>query len=260
MPTISVRLSVILATLTLSLASNASGQSCTYGPFTSGHAATELTWCVSEAGTLEYLETPDTYEHLTFGTLLEGYAVCSALGDGPLEVNGWESGGLGASAWGAAVASDLSAGGVTITRTTADGRLRLTMKFSRDTVNRAVIVAMTVRNNMTAGKVFNVQVARFADIDAAGEAGNNTFVSTVETVTAVNTVKGRGLEMNAKNVNGVYNIGIADPFHPATYSSCLGQKVFANPASGDYGAQIVHFLSVLKAGQAKTVTFRYRAP
>ena len=259
--TISVRVSVIVATLTLSLASDASGQSCTYGPFTSGFDQTELTWCVSGTGTLQYLETPSFTEHLTFGLLLEGYAVCSSLTPefGNDIVNGWDSGGpTGASAWGATTASGLSGSGVTIARTTADGRLRLTMKFSHDTTNRVVNIATTVRN-LTAAKLYHVVVTRFADIDAGEEATNNLFVNTRNTVTAVNPAISRGLELNTKNVKANHEAVIINPFDPVNHGSCAANTE-SQPITGDFGAKIFHLLGDLAAGASKTVTFRYREP
>jgi hypothetical protein len=217
--------------------------------FTSGAGQKFIRYCVSTHGNMLQFQSPAGSEHLLIGTLLEGYAVCSTAG-----VHGFDSGGFGESAWGAVSSSLLTSKGVTITRITADGRIRLTMKFLMDINEKDVLVQVTIEN-ISALALANVQYSRYADIDAANSTLNN-FDSTNDSVWGVRDGAFNGLTLNTTNPEIPHVTGIVDIFSAASTQTC-GVPAIAGPTTGDLGAKITYSVGNINPGAKKIVKFTY---
>lgn len=228
---------------------DAASATCAFN-FTFGTGQKHISYCVSGHGNLLQFQSPAASEHLFIGTLLEGYAVCSAAG-----VHGFDSGGFGESAWGAVSTSLLSASGVTVHRTTSDGRIRLDMKFLRDTNEKDVLVQVTI-TNLSAVALANVQYSRYADIDAANSTLSN-FDSTNDSVWGVRDGNFNGLTLNANNPEIPHATGIVDIFAAASSQGC-GVAPIAGPTAGDLGAKINYSVGNINPGAKKIVKFAYR--
>ena len=96
-------------------------------------------WCISEHGNLMRFQSPNGQEHVRVGGLQEGYVLCT-----PDEVYG--DVGITAGGWGPPTVLGRTSGSVTIRRETTDGRFRLDQRWTRDTVERDLIVRMTLKN------------------------------------------------------------------------------------------------------------------
>lgn len=130
---------------------------CTYN-FGSG----DFKWCVSSAGNLQMLMSPNNAEHLAFGAVIEGHVLC---------VNGdalyYDRGALvNVAGWGAPqVVAGPTSSSVTIRLKTLDGNFLLEQKWSRDTAERDLTLQMTLQN-LGATSVGPVRLMRLVDIDA----------------------------------------------------------------------------------------------
>jgi hypothetical protein len=120
--------------------------------WSAGTGAKNLTWCVSTHGNVTFAAggsqiIPNGYE---------GYAVCSST----FGTHGYDRG-YYESAWGSTSLTFPSSTTALLTRYTADGRLKLEMKFSRDTTEFDATIQTTV-TNMTANTISDVKLARYA--------------------------------------------------------------------------------------------------
>ena len=221
--------------------------------FTSGAAkpANLLRWCVSNHGNLVMFESPTGQEHIRVGDFVEGYVACSG-GVGLPTPHGFDIG-PEESGWGPATVSGLSSDGVTITRTTTDGSIKTTSKFTRDTVNKQINLAVTVKNN-TAATLFNVQYARIVDIDANGTFAND-WTRTRDSVIAVENPNA-GLSLGTQSFQLLHFTGVI-PFGDAL-ADCGFSGSQSTPINGDFAAKIVHVLGDLAAGASKTVKLVYK--
>jgi hypothetical protein len=125
-------------------------------------------WCVSENGNLVRLTSPREAEHIAVGNVAEGYVVCApGSGDGPYsDVN------VASSGWGPAVlVEEPSETGVSIERTTIDGRFTLLQTFTGNRRDRSITIRMTLTNN--GADVDRVRLLRTADLDIDGSSGDD---------------------------------------------------------------------------------------
>jgi hypothetical protein len=139
--------------------------------FTSGSGPTLLKFCVTINGNVLQYTSPAGFEHLREGTFSEGYGICD-FGNlaryfdwGSSDSGNWQP----PSVVGTALP-------ITIKRTTSDGIFTLTQVFSRNTVDTAVNISMTLRNNTAA--THSYALVRYADVDANNADGgdfNNWF-------------------------------------------------------------------------------------
>jgi hypothetical protein len=226
---------------------------CTW-TFTAGGGDKLLRYCVSSHGNVMQFETPAGIEHIRTGTFIEGYAVCSTS----FGVHGWDQGDV-ESAWGALAFSGLSASGVTVTRTTLDGRLRLEMKFTRDTKEMETTIAVTV-TNLTAATIAGVQYSRYADFDRSG-AWDRTGTSVWESGAGngVGTTL-NGITFDVPSTTGIETFNNLDRSNDGVGSSntCATGTQVATPAAGDNTARVTYNIGNLAAGKKKVVTFVYR--
>jgi hypothetical protein len=220
--------------------------------FTSGANNTFLSYCVTVNGNVLNVVTPANQQHL-FGR--EGYGICdinsnteyfdyAITGDTP----NWQS----------PVTLSNSASKVKIARTTSDGIWTLTQTIAQVPSSSSIKVTMTLKNNTAVNR--EVQLSRFADIDADGTTAN-TVDSTINDAMIFNSV-GRGNSFGL----ALQNVGTS----PFTYlgfvqntSAALAPCTpFAHQAIGPLvntdGVAVMTYVITIPAGASKTVNVGYR--
>jgi hypothetical protein len=134
--------------------------------FTSGSGPTLLKFCVTINGNVLQYTSPAGFEHIREGTFSEGYSICDF---GNL-ARYYDFGSADSGNWQSPAVSGTTLP-LTIKRTTSDGVFTLTQVFSRNTVDTAVIITMTLKNNTAAAHDF--ALVRYADVDANNADGGD---------------------------------------------------------------------------------------
>ena len=135
--------------------------------FTSGGAPNFLKFCVTGNGNIVQFTSPNGFEHVREGTILEGYSICDF---GSL-TRYYDFANSDSGNWQPAILTGVKLP-LTIKRTTSDGIYTLTQVISRNTVDPAVIISMTLKNNTAASHDF--ALVRYMDVDA-NNANGGTF-------------------------------------------------------------------------------------
>jgi hypothetical protein len=135
--------------------------------FSSGTGPNLLKFCVTVNGNVAELTSPGGIEHIREGTVLEGYSIC----DFSSLTRYYDFAAEDSGNWQAPVVTG-STLPLTIKRSTSDGIYTLTQVFNRNTVEPAVKMTMTLKNNTAVSRDF--AVVRYADIDA-NNANGGTF-------------------------------------------------------------------------------------
>ena len=220
------------------------GTGCKY-EFGSGAFA----WCVSENGNLVRLTSPKNAEHLAVENVAEGYVVCiPGTGDGPYsDVN------VASSGWGPAVlVEEPSEAGVSIERTTDDGRFTLVQQFAGNRRNRSITIRMTLTNN--GADVERVRLLRTADLDIDNTEGDDVFDRSRNAAWARQV---RAVTLAALNRGVDHQVRLSTnktPRNcvPAPYDESV-------PAVGvDLAASVRYDLGKLATGESQTVRVRYQ--
>ena len=217
--------------------------------FVSGAGPTLLRWCVSRHGNLTHFESPAGHEHVRAGNLTEGYAVCSGT-----TVLNFDMADFGESGWTPAftVVAGPTAGGITLRRTSADGRWELTQKWSRDNKENDISVLMTLKN-LGPGTILDVRLARIIDFDNSGDFGDDTQDRSDRSVWARDNTTLVGATLS--------NIKFTQPADTALFfdgSAHCSPGSVATPTATDLWAFVTARLGPLNAGKAATTTFVYR--
>jgi hypothetical protein len=220
--------------------------------FASGANNTFLSYCVTVNGNVLNVVTPAGQQHI-FGR--EGYGICdinsnteyfdyAVTGDTPN--------------WNPAVVVSKTATSVKIARNTSDGIWTLTQTITQMPATSSIKVTMTVKNNTVVNR--EVQLSRFADIDATGTT-LNTLDSTINDAMIFNSV-GRAVPFGL----ALQNVGTS----PFTYlgfirntSAALAPCTpFTNQAIGPVvntdGTAVMTYVVPVPARASKTVTVTYR--
>lgn len=215
--------------------------------FVSGSGNAFLRWCVSRHGNIIHLEAPGGSEHIRIGTFLEGYAVCSGTTVLNNDIGSSEAG------WTPAftVIAGPTAGGITLRRTSADGRWELTQKFSRDNKENDISVLMTLKN-LGPGTVLDVRLARIVDWDLNNTIGDDTQDRSDRGVWARDNPSLRSMTLS--------NIKFSQTVHTAVagFGAACSPASLATPTTSDATSVVTALLGPLNAGKAATTTFVYR--
>jgi hypothetical protein len=207
-----------------------------------------MRWCVTINGNLKNFESPAGVDHIRD---IEGYALCSLVGTA---FDGGSAGDGGFAGNGIVLAQSSSS--ITIQRDTADGRLRLVQKFTRDTSENDVTITATVTNR-TGAEINAIQLSRYADFDIDTTSDADVFEDSLDGVWASEM---HGVTLSATSFNqGLSNKGV-EPFSTliTTFAGCDPDLV-ATPAVGmDATARVTYFIGTINGGQSKTVKFVYR--
>ncbi len=222
--------------------------------FTSGSGPHLLEFCVTINGNVPQLTSPAGFEHLRGGTGGEGYGICDIGSDIRYDDFASEDSGN----WQPPVVSG-SALPLTIKRTTSDGIYTLTQIFDRNTIEPAVKITMTLKNNTAVSRDF--VLVRYADINANNSHGGdfaNWFDKDHQSAWGYN---------NEPNVFGVmlYSVPTVTPHFAVISDEPFGPDPCdpealtpgGTPWEGD-GSVILDWNGTLGASKAVTITAEYR--
>lgn len=215
-------------------------------PCTHEFGSGNLKWCVNEHGNLMRFESPAGQEHIrSVAGYQEGYVVC---------VNGnnatYYDNALSEAGWLASVLVAKTTTSITIDRTTADGRFKLTQKWTRDTNERDVTVQMTLMN---LGPPAVVKLARNADLDVNNDAGEEKID------------KSRyGTFVRDSDGVALYGLTLTLPFttaieNPSLVAPKCDPVSAAVPLVGDGGVYVTYSLGQMNTNAKKVVKVGYRA-
>jgi hypothetical protein len=233
------------------------------------------TMCVSNHGNLVKFESPAIpgpagSEHLRVGAIGEGYAVCNA--GSPVRFDAGFTESVGAAGWGASFCSNPGVLPIVCTRNTLANDWQLRQVFTRDLVNKRVIITMTLRNLVPTfrGAVY---LSRYGDLDI-----NNTPLLDRGSRTPVSAFQWEYIGPNARRVVELAGLTALYPrltaiqtfaaWNPALAAglgrSCNTASVPTPTAvAGDYVSRVTYYLGTFAprglAGSVKTVQFSYRA-
>jgi hypothetical protein len=141
--------------------------------FTSGSGNAYLKFCVTQNGNVSMIESPQTFSQIYHGA--EGYGLCDTTNNPKVGYNDWGQYGDSGN-WQKSIITQPNGPDsfpLTITRTTEDSVFTLKQAFSRSTTTSSVKITMTLKNNSAVAR--SVYLERFADVDADGTSGSNTF-------------------------------------------------------------------------------------
>ena len=204
--------------------------------------------CVSSFGNVSEITGKSGVSNI----FAEGYALCANLSLPAVDVS---SASVGFNAPTTATSSSNI-------RTTADGRLKLTQTFTRDALEKEILITMTVRNQ-TASPITNVLVARFFDGDIAGTSSSDSYSATDKSVSAHQSYSHGGLNLAARTFNlpVAADIEAAADFDPLT-SNCFASNPIwpttPTPTAGDWAGWLTYVLGTINGGASKIVKFVYR--
>jgi hypothetical protein len=219
--------------------------------FASGSGGRYFEVCISDHGNILSIRNGAEKRLLLFEG--EGYAVCSGSG----LVHGWDNS-FFEGPWGPTTVSYPTTSTVLVTRTTADGKLKLEMKFSRNTADFETTV-QTTGTNVSNATISGVELARFGY--ALGPAvrtamavtyavqGSGFFGFSLRAVTAGTTGIGHTSLTNYSSyeqLNSCRPVAV-QPVPPAIYTALLGETYYRS----------IYSLGNLAAGQKKTVKHVY---
>jgi len=222
-------------------------------------------------------------EHIASVSTRSGYQVCYATGVGgpfltAFDFTGAESGWAG----GVTIAqpNGPSTFPLEITRTTADGRIRVTRRFTGNSFVAAVpagnsldgngdgqacsnldecgnctnrsLHVLTRVTNLTAGNLFNVNVVELVNFDIDGTAGNDRFIRTQDGVFAYEDLSDGGSGDRAGMLlQSLVMPAVTQVFGAAGYtapSNCVAASVATPTAPGDFESLLKQSFGTLAPG------------
>jgi hypothetical protein len=197
---------------------------------------------VSLHGNIVRFEGPTGYDHLGGGTVGEGYVLCYN-GRRAWDVGNSESGFGSTTAY-------CSGNACSFTRNTTDGLLQLTQVISKNEIERAVNVEMTV-TRLSGNGLYGVVLRRQADfdVDAAGALGSGQYeswfgASERESVFAWNPTNATANEGHGITLRQIVRRPGTVPYQAKVTSQILdtscspGNLGADRPVFGDYGASL----------------------
>ena len=198
--------------------------------------------------------SPAGFEHIREGTFSEGYGICDFsnlaryFDYGSSDSGNWQP----PSVIGTALP-------ITIKRTTSDGIYTLTQVFTRNTVDTAVIITMTLKNNTAAAHDF--ALLRYADIDANNADGgdfNNWFDFDTQSAWGYNNgFNLHGLMLYSRPTTTPHFAFVQNISGPPDVCSPVANLPSSTPFFGD-GSVGMDWNGTLGAGKSVSVTGEYR--
>jgi hypothetical protein len=220
--------------------------------FSSGSNNTFLSYCVSANGNVFNLVTPVNQQQL-FGR--EGYGICDINSN----TEYFDYGLTGDTTnWQAATVLSHTATKVKIARTTSDGIWTLTQTIAQIPSSSSVKVTMALKNNTGVSR--EVQLSRFADIDAGGLT-HSVLDATINDAMIFNSV-GRGNSFGL----ALQNVGTSPftylGFVQNTSAPLLPCTPFTHQVIGPIvntdGAGVMTYVITIPARATKTVNVGYK--
>jgi len=221
-----------------------------------------MRWCISEHGNLS-LESPGSNQLIE--PFKEGYAVCSQNPGGQL-THGYDAGHIEGPfpGWGPAAVTFPTAASAQVVRTTPDGKLQLSMKFTRDSKTLDVLIATTV-TNISPQRLVDVRYTRYSSNDTMASYHDRTASSAWwrrdDFGSGEPPAVGLALSMPT-NLAGVLTRTYQESplvwFDAPFWCVPTPNQVMAAPGVGGGALFGAYFLGDLNPGQKKTVTHVYR--
>lgn len=185
--------------------------------------------------------------------LSDGYALCSAVGFHGVE-GGPLMGGF-AFGFGTPTTSTPTAN----VRKTTDGKFQVTQTFVRDTLEKEIVITVTIRNIST-GAIGDVLFSRFFDADItdrynySGATKASAFIWDKSSADP-----GRGLELSGRtytfprsaHILWIANVALIDACFPGPTSDNLGMD-------NDWTGRVIYTIGTIAAGASKIIKFVYR--
>jgi hypothetical protein len=213
---------------------------------------------LSPHGNVVRFEGPAGYDHIGVGTVIEGYVLC---------YNGRRAWDLAFSETGFGPSTPRCSGNTcTVTRNTSDGQFRLQQVITKDSVNRALTIEMSL-TKIGFGSAFDVVLRRHADfdVDAGGSLGSGNFTSWFgaserESVWAWNPANYTANEGHMVHLRQLDRRPFTVPYSAKVVSSigdtsCSPGNVAANgPVEGDFAGTIQYDVGFM--GQGSTFVGR----
>lgn len=219
--------------------------------FTGG--GTEVT--ISNHGNVIQFESPIGSEHITNGSIEEGYILCNS-GTNRFDLADIEAG------FGPAVTSCPTATTCTVTRNTSDGLMQLKQNFTFVAAEKRLRIAHTVKN-LSGAPLFGVVLRRQADFDIeenlTGSFTNNHAATEQDAVFAWNDAAddassvGHGMILRHVTPNATRQAKV-NFFE----SSCSpADQANGAPVNGDFTDTLEYNLGTINSGASKSVTVDY---
>jgi len=230
---------------TTTVARSLTQQSC----FQSGSGATFYRPCVSTHGNIYSIQAPSGVEHVSVGTVIEGYGICYD-GGYVYDAGQFESG------FGAQTISQPNGPNslpLSIART--GGGFRVTQTYALDKLQRKIDVTMAVKNTTASAKT-NVLINRFFDGDVDANF-TNTYDASLDAVwgrsvhaLALQAITLAPTHFVSIEYEGDLEFGLAGGNCSITNN--------AGPIVGDYAGVATYSFPSIAANTTKTVKFTYR--
>ncbi len=218
---------------------------CGGGTNTSGAGAAFLSYCVSSEGNVASFRAGVAGESINVGTPVEGYALCYT--GGPVAYDIMSS----AANWGPP--SGTAAAG--ISRTTLDGKFKLTQVFAKD-ASGGVRITITLRNNSALVQT-GIKFSRVVDFDA-NNTTTNQAVGGPDSVTALGGTPALGVTLKNLSFPLVHAAGIETFGGVFATPTCAPVAPLASPQAGtDLGARIDYTIGNLNPGISKVIKVLY---
>jgi hypothetical protein len=238
-------------------AQNSAGESATVEAcaffFNSGSGEANFDWCLTANGNITKLESPQGREHIMAGGFIEGYAVCSALGQSGRDYAQASQ----IAGFGPTINLGCSGSGCTFQRDTLDGRFRLLMAIKQNKKEKEINISTTV-TNLTNTPLDAVSVLRYVDADMNGDFGDDradrgntraVWGRDVDSLVLAGTTFSSATPVYAR---------VDDDMGPA--GGCVLPDIGPIPIGPtDIGMVVGYQLGTLGPGKKKTVKFQYRA-
>lgn len=208
---------------------------------------------VSSTGNVIGMESPAGFEHIAVGTISEGYVLCNDGGDLRYDLSSANSGFSAIS-----TCSCPSNTSCTVVRKTADGTMELKQVFTLIASERALKIAMTVKN-LTGGVLSKVILRRQVDFDVDGVLfTNNHGASELDAYFAWNDGADSGSEAHMVELRHVKPSLSREAKVNNFESSCIPADVAsAFPVTGDFTGTLQYNIGTINAGASKSVTVQY---
>jgi hypothetical protein len=243
----------LLALIALSSLVSAQTTTC-QSTFTAGSGDFAMQFCVTENGNIAQYATPLADEHILTGTIGEGYGICDVNDPGG-QVEYYDYAGGGATANWETPTIDQPNGAntfpLTITRKTSGGVWKLVQTFSQSVADRAIKIKMDLHN--LTGDNRAVNLVRFADINANGQATNNSLATPFSALAIRFNQVGIELRDAAHSPHETFVQRVPSGPSPCTPDANAVLSRFA----GDGSLELNYNRTVPKNG-SKTVTVLYR--
>ena len=215
---------------------------------------------ITAQGNVAEFRSPDNFgtQSAHFTEPRDGYILCSNT----TRAFDFGTGVLGGLPTFRAPTTTFANGVFTVVRTTSDGRLELTQKFSFDGASKRLRVVMTV-TNLAATSAFNVALRRQADfdVDSAGvnafAGGNNSWLRPTDSVVGWDDQQANVAQathgmmlLNESDNLGAF-VGVAAPSFDTTTCGLTNLNATPVAAPSDQSASLSFRLFTLGAGQSR---------